>query len=188
MAQNFFFVSWVSKKWIFISNLTPFASYLSFFHLCGSNLNPDPHPTKLALYYVVLHIYEYVPHCTLTGPQKSKGLAGPNMRVCKCFNKYGIWEGCIGPTILPSCSAIVWNKIKGYKSHTREPRKITKFAFFLFLDICSMANALGDIGSLKINQIFRRTPRKSLKDLNETCLLFIPMLYTNHNCRRHLLM
>ena len=188
MAQIFFLSVGYLKSEFSSPTLHLLPLIYPFFHLCGSNLNTDPHPTKLALYYVVLHIYEYVPHCTLTGPQKSKGLAGPNMRVCKCFNKYGIWEGCIGPTILPSCSAIVWNKIKSYKSHTRGPRKITKFAFFLFLDICSMANALGDIGSLKINQIFRRTPRKSLKDLNETCLLFIPMLYTNHNCRRHLLM
>ena len=27
---------WVSEWWIFVSNLTPFASYLSYFYLCGS--------------------------------------------------------------------------------------------------------------------------------------------------------
>ena len=51
-----FLVSWVCEWWIFVLNITPFTSYLSCFHLCGSvfgirihkipeygsNLDPDP--------------------------------------------------------------------------------------------------------------------------------------------------
>ena len=40
MAREIFFVSWVSEWWIFVFNLTSFASYLSYFHNLIHNTGP----------------------------------------------------------------------------------------------------------------------------------------------------
>ena len=56
--QNNFLVSLVSEWWIYVLNLTPFASIFSYIYMCGSESTKllNPNPIRIRIHETDLHL------------------------------------------------------------------------------------------------------------------------------------